>query len=326
MKLVCYGASVTAQQSDTGYFHNLCSSRLNQRFDVIERITFNASLFEYAGYGFIGDVLAQTPDICLIDWLTPTLDRFSNYKIILLNKTLLDQNCLPVWVFFPRTDNFKNLPEAYEQVKQEAKRFKAPFIDLLDFLPDFAANASEYLRDAVHTTKAGAEVYARCIVEQIENIHLKQHLLAAKNSEGYRSARELPFLVPSLLDIGKTISSDTSVEITFDWAGGFLEIFLDTTVGPHVPNLNFAVYRNGVSEFDEKLNPADRWCYYQRRMAVATLRRELPQGLYKVIISKGEGNPFDIKQTDKPIEESVPDESRYLEIKRLAINARATVA
>ncbi|MFT6910094.1 MAG: hypothetical protein ACJAS1_006822 [Oleiphilaceae bacterium] len=325
MNLLCYGASVTAQKFETGYFQHLCESTLSEVYTNIERVTFGASQYEYAGYAFISDVLAKKPDVCVIDWLTPGMKGFNQYKISLLNKALVAQNCLPVWVFFPRTNNFDDLPEAFWQVKKDAENFNVPFINLLDHMHDFKEDPAKYLRDAVHSTKEGAAIYSKTIVESLLDINLKVKLEEAKQSQGFQDAMDMDYQVPLVLKVNKSINNDSSIEISFDWLGGLFEMFFDTTVGPHVPLLNFCVYRDGEKEFDERINPADPWCFYQRAMVVETLRKRLLKGTYRVVVSKLDENPFLEKQTKKPIDVEVADSDRYLDIKRISMNSLAII-
>lgn len=100
MNLVCFGASVTAQSTEAGYFQQLLRSSSICSFSSVQKVAFGASHFEYAGYGFIQDVLDMEPDVCIIDWLTPSMKGFSEYKIHLLNWSLLEIGAFPIWFFF----------------------------------------------------------------------------------------------------------------------------------------------------------------------------------------------------------------------------------
>ncbi len=322
MKLLCYGASVTAQKFETGYFSQLLESNLNENFSEIERIAFGASQYEYAGYAFINDVLEKKPDVCFIDWLTPGMKAFSPFKIDLLNQALLAQNCLPVWGFFPRVKNFNELPEAYNQVKASATQYHVPFIDFRTEMPDFPSEPEKYLRDDVHTTLEGALCYANKIVTEINDIlpKLPSLIKRARNSEKYLNFASEKVNPPSIRNIGKTIDNDNSIEFNFNFPGGLLEVFFETDVGPHMCLTQFSLFNEEELVFEHIFNNADPWSHYKRHMVIETLRKRFPQGNYRLVVKKQSGNPFDEKQTKKPIEENWEEHERFLLIKRASIS------
>lgn len=323
MKLVCYGASVTAQKNETGYFQQLEKLSCTAHFDSIEKVAFGASQFEYAGYSYMQDVLDKKPDICVIDWLTPSMPGFNEFKIDLLNYALLSINCLPVWVFFPRVNNFNNLPKSFGQVRDSAKNFSIDFLDLRNEMPNFVEEPQKYLRDAVHTTIDGAKCYAKVINNELENIvkSLDERLLSAKQSEGYKLTAEKKYSVPLIKEYDFTIDSSHNVEIDFEYEGGFFEVYFDTEIGPHICLLDFTLYKNGEIFEHQIFNKVDPWCYYNRSMIIETLRKRIPAGNYKLVIKKSDGNPFAEYETRKPVEEHWDEVDRYINVKRISVTA-----
>jgi hypothetical protein len=321
VKLLCYGASVTAQKFETGYFQQLENSELKEKFSSIERVAFGASQYEYAGYAFIQDVLDKKPKVCVIDWLTPSMKGFNEYKITLLNKSLLEQNCLPIWVFFPRLNNFQEPTEAYSQVKNSAESFKVPFLDLREHMQDFSSDPSKYLRDAVHTTLVGAQRYASVIETFVFDLDIEHSIKESLLSDGYSTSIELNDTVPLVIDAKYKIDNESALQIDIQYQGGFFEIFFETEVGPHLCRLIFQVYQDNELCFEEKINPADPWSYYTRKMVVETLRRRIPPGDYTIRISKESGDPFESIETRKPIEVQWNDEERYIELTRISLNS-----
>lgn len=321
MKLVCYGASVTAQTNETGYVQQLMESSCAKYFSSIEKVAFGASQFEYAGYSFMQDVLDQKPDICVIDWLTPSMPGFNAFKIDLLNYALLAQDCLPIWVFFPRINNFENVPNSFEQVKVSANKFSIDLLDLRSEMPDFRANAYHYLRDDVHTTQAGAKCYSNKISRHvvISLLNIKERIAQARESEGFKETLLKNYSIPLIKPIQASINSQQIVEIDFNYDGGFFEVYFDTEIGPHICYLDFKLYKEGELFYDETFNKVDPWCYYNRSMIIETLRKRIPEGSYKLVISKGIGNPFTEKETRKPVEELWDESDRFILIKRISV-------
>ena len=323
MKLVCYGASVTAQQKETGYFQQLESASCASQFESIEKVAFGASQFEYAGYAFMRDVLEKKPDLCVIDWLTPSMKGFNEFKIDLLNQALLEINCLPIWVFFPRTDNFDNIPEAYNQVLKSAERFGVSFLDLRDYLVDFTNDPQKYLRDAVHTTLEGAKCYAKVINQKIESVlpSIGEHIARAKLSQGYSDTSQKNLAIPLIKPVIFTLNSNTSAVLEFDFKGGLFEVFFEAEIGPFICYWDFTLYHEEEIIYKETLNNADPWCFYRRSMVIETIRKRLAPGSYKLHIKKRDGNPMLEKTTRKPIEEHWEDKDRFIEIKRVSVTA-----
>lgn len=322
MKLLCYGASVTAQKFETGFFQQLTEGKLKERFSEIERVSFGASQYEYAGYAFINDVLIEKPDICFIDWLTPGMKAFSTFKIDLLNQVLLERGCVPVWGFFPRVRNFSDLPEAYYQVEKSANEFQVPFVDFRSEMPDFTKQPDKYLRDDVHTTLLGAQKYSDKITSVIEDILPKREdiLSNAKNTDKFYSFSQEGIKPPSINRVDVEVNNDTALEFEFHFSGGLLEVFFETDVGPHMCLTKFSLLHENEVVFEQIFNNADPWSHYKRHMVIETLRKRFPKGLYRLVVKKYNGNPFDDKQTKKPIVEKWVDSDRYLLIKRASIS------
>jgi len=323
MKLVCYGASVTAQKNETGYFQQLQEMPCATHFESIEKLAFGASQFEYAGYSFMQDVLDKQPDICVIDWLTPSMPGFNAFKIDLLNYALLSINCLPVWVFFPRVNNFSNPPNSFTQVSESTQKFSLDFLDLRGEMPDFLDDPKKYLRDAVHTTLDGAECYAKTINNELEKSikEFDERLNLAKKSEGFKLTAEQKYSIPLIKKSEFTINSSDSVELDFHYKGGFFEVYFDTEIGPHICFLDFTLYKDGKIFDHQIFNKVDPWCYYNRSMIIETLRKRIPAGSYKLVIKKGEGNPFAESETRKPVEEHWDEVDRYISVKRISVTA-----
>lgn len=324
MKILCYGASVTAQKNETGYFQHLENSPCKNHFSSIERVAFGASQYEYAGYAFMQDVIEARPNICIIDWLTPSMPAFNAFKIDLLNRALLEINCLPIWVYFPRTNSYDVVPEAYKQVKKSSNDFSLDFIDLRESMPGFMNDPSKYLRDAVHTNLEGAICYANKISEVVNNVmpKLDEYLDRAKNSDGFLNSRLKKYSTPIVSDTYLKIDSYSGIEIDVVHEGGLFELFFETEVGPHMCLLDFEIYVDGRIFHKETINSVDPWCYYERGMVIETIRRRIPENNYKIIVKKAIGNPFLDKAIRKPIEDTIPNEDRFLEIRRISASAK----
>lgn len=323
MKLLCYGASVTAQKFESGYFQHLEKDlSLCRAFSEIRRVAFGASQYEYAGYAFMNDVLLEDANICLIDWLTPGMKSFSNFKIDLLNQSLLNQGCLPIWLFFPRVRNFSDLPEAYYQVEKSAANYRVPFLDLRTEMSDFEDDPRRYLRDDVHTTEEGAFLYSKKISSVLNDVlpSLKDRVETSKKTPQYVSFEKENVVPPTIKEIGVELNNDNNLEFHFSYPGGFFEVFFETDIGPHMCLTEFTLFLDGELFHNQVYNNADPWSHYKRHMVIETFRKRIPSGNYTLRVSKFAGNPFQDKKTKKPLTEDWIDNDRHLTIKRASLS------
>lgn len=319
MKLLCYGASVTAQKEGVGYFSYLPKSRLSTVFSSFERVAFGASHYDYAGYGLMQDALEKRPDVCIIDWLTPSMKSFSPIKISTLNRALIAKNCLPVWIYFPRTDNFETKPACYNQVKEAAEQFNIPFIDCLDETPEIKNNPSYFLRDVVHTTEAGAKQYAHIIEKHLMEMDFTHRLSIARCSDAYLT--NTPLNLPTITSFGCIINDTNCIEATFEWDGGIFDLLLDSVVGPHVCKFDIEIHDCGQSQaIIKQVNPADPWCHYERSMIIPALSIHLAKGSYRIKLKKSNDDPFSNITLNKPAPRIFTSSERYLSISRFSAN------
>lgn len=78
MKIVCFGASVTAQKETAGYYHFLEGSYKKRNLEFnFDKVSFGASNFNDAGFAYMKTIEQNMfkPDVCIIDWLTPALKK-----------------------------------------------------------------------------------------------------------------------------------------------------------------------------------------------------------------------------------------------------------
>ena len=315
MKLVCYGASVTAQKDKGGYFSHLDKLVAECGVTELERIVFGASHFDYAGFGFFQEVLNSKPDICVIDWLTPSMKLFSSDKIKCVNNKLIEIGCIPIWVNFPRADDLLNERPCYKQVTDACMEAGIEFWDLSALIVGFKNRPEQFLRDVVHTNSNGAQKYAEILVEK-----LKWMLSENKN---YKKCNSIISDLPNVIMVEKEIIEAKSFTLMIKKSHeDDLEILLKTIVGPNSCLFSILLCR-GENLIDSKLiNPTDPWCYYERDMVLPSIIFKVGSGNYQLKFVYQEGNPLENINLRQPLKnEELSIHNRKLKLNKLSINA-----
>lgn len=311
--LVCFGASVTAQKFETGYFQQLEHTSCAKLFDSVEKIAFGGSHLNMAGYAFLEDVLSLRPKVCILDWHSTSLKSFDEVKLICIISNLAKNGCVPLWVFLPRVDTYFNYPESYFQTK----KLGIPFFDLVPHLDKFELDPSIYLRDIVHTNQNGAIVYANLISEAVAAI-IKNH--SAELEKIRTSFSKSPeYTPPSVVHFSEIIDRKSPVRYEFHHVGGLFEVFAECQLGPSLCYIKVTILDGSIELMSKVVNLADQWCYYTRLMVVQLVKFNLISGSYTLLVEYNAGNPLEDVLLKSESDLDIDESDRYLNIKRLAI-------
>jgi hypothetical protein len=321
MKVLVYGASVTAQKDEGGFYQHL---KNQSGFDLL-RIPFGASHLQFAGLAMLSKVLAEKPDVCLLDWVTPSTKSFPSGIVERINRILIQHNIFPIWVLFPRTDDPYCSRECCEQISEHASKdvWVRDFTDT-----DFGKGVelTTILRDVVHTNKVGAHLYASFIehllVEYYER-EFKQQSLTTIGCQGI--AETVPCLINNNIKIGRASSYKLELTVTETCD---LNIFIFCQIGPASPMLNIQLKNIQAIIFNGQRNVVDAWCYYKRDMLInlPTIRTVVP-GVYELEISVSDAEPFENINTLKPIndDDMVTISDRFLNMYEIAIDGNVSL-
>lgn len=317
MKVVIYGASVTAQKGDSGYF-DILDEKLKHNEEDLElvRIPFGASHLQFAGIAMIQKVLNVKPDICILDWVTPSTKVFPKNIVERINSILTSNNIKPIWVLFPRADD--NLCE--RECCQQIKKTSSNEIDVFSFQESKykEENLENILRDTVHTNKNGAQVYSQFMLDIIKNQSKKKPEIKNKNPEEEK--------IPFIFDSSGVINNNSNLKTTFEVVRRCnISLYLHAKIGPFSPVLKISL-KDENGNFLERhcKNVVDPWCYYERNMLLnlPTLKN-VNIGYYTLEIELDDKNPFENLETLKPRDfelDKISNLDRYLEIKEISID------
>lgn len=282
IKVLCYGASVTAQKGSSGYFEKLQNNLQSQEVELT-RVSFGASHFDYAGFGYCSMINKLDPDIIVIDWLTPSMKNFSLSKLRIFHEFLHFSNIKVFWFNLPRKDDLENRRACFMQVKNICEEYDFHFVDIVSELPEFKLETERYLRDIVHTTEDGALLYAEVISKKI-GMEFKKTRTTSPNVFDLGQ-------LPVIHEFDTFITSAENIQLDVTASRDELEILINCQIGPNVPFLKVSIYQSELIE-SRVINPADGWCYYNRSMVLPPIRFKIPNGEYRVFIKANRGEPI----------------------------------
>lgn len=327
MNIICYGASVTAQKEQAGYYHALVKKYHGIDNCKFHQISFAASVFDHAGFSFMKTIENEvaSPTVCFIDWLTPGAVKFKIEKIETLSSYLLSLGCLPVWVSFPRADDIDNQRECYSQVQSHCSSWQIPFLDVYKDSRIHSLQIEEVLRDKVHTTPLGGQLYAEVLSDFLDTLSLEK----IKQIVGeYASNRGNALLPPSLVDkrfdlnLGATISMNFKVEKDIHF-----ELYFLGEIGPYTPilELEFTDLVGNSSEVLE-VNILDVWSHYNRVKCNKILWKKITAGTYSLVINAVNQAAINNIEVKKPVNRELYPENLPLtmRVEQISCNVELT--
>ena len=176
MSITFFGASITQQKS--GYVSRF--KELNPNF-IINQFGYGGINIRDGGIIYIDEVIQLNPQYCFLDWFSPECyrppEKINIYVDVLVEK-LLSIDCYPIFLFFYRKDMDRGWFDMFDHLKSYGQKYAINSINLSKL-----ENASEYLRDSIHTNDLGSEKYGTIINEQFHNMTFQKSLLVPeKNS------------------------------------------------------------------------------------------------------------------------------------------------
>lgn len=318
MKIVIYGASVTAQKGDTGYFEQL-TKLVDGKIELV-RLPFGASHLQFAGLAMMQKVLDEKPDYCILDWITPSTKSFPAGIVDRINNILLVNKIIPIWVLFPRTDDIEASRESCQQVIAA----QSEFVKVFNFQRSSyrESDLSIILRDVVHTNFEGAVRYANFVHQIINESCLK------KGSK--MSFPTSKIMVPKLITcegvLSKTHPLTVAIKVVEECN---IALYCLASIGPASPVIELQLISSGKEIQSHIRNVVDPWCYYERIMLLnLPSLKQVPKGVYRVQILASSADPFETIETLKPIpgDQKIDNHcDRFLNVMELAIDGAVEI-
>lgn len=276
MKFLFFGFSVTEDAS--GY-----AKRINTEHDVIS-VGIGGIQPNHAKY-FVNSILKiHKPEIVALEigtapfrkWTTP--EKYLESLICLLS-SIIQNDAMPVLVDFPRRDTY-GVNDWVESIhKKVSKRLGFPHFSFFNAIDPQGIEINQILRDEVHTTTMGAEMYAKLLSTSIEkwaeirkcyfDMDEAKSILKSTN---HASAFELGELIEGLnLETFKFARAGFSCSTSLLKPGHSIELRnlrhlgeftgFSYILGPQSGYLSYALDRDSQVK---SINCYDQFCYYKR--------------------------------------------------------------
>lgn len=245
--ILFYGASVTHQSGDNGYYENLISNDF-----IFNRLSYPSSQFFNAGFFNIVKIknLLEKPDFVFFEWSTTGENEFDLLKLEYFIQELLRDEIGLVFLILPKKETYQIERICDKQLYKLSSNFSIPILDLRGILS--SQNPDEILRDGVHTTKKGAKLYSESILDFLES-------KLPGNFNNTILAGAIDFNI-KIYDVNRIISESQSLILNFSSVSKYGEIALSHTIGPFSPVIEY-LSNDAIIGTKSIFDP---WCYYER--------------------------------------------------------------
>ncbi len=131
-----FGASVIEQnrhhstQEITGYATYFSEVITSDNDIITSRVTSGSNMIDDAGVIYVHRVVELQPDICVIDWATPTKDDCDLSSIEFVYSQLLSNKIIPLTVIFPRADREQSVTPISLKLRIFCDSYPLPFVML----------------------------------------------------------------------------------------------------------------------------------------------------------------------------------------------------
>jgi hypothetical protein len=280
MKILFYGASVTAQAKGNGYVEYLSSiDKLNALGIMVSSVSFAGSNFNLAGLAFINDVIEKKPDICFLEWATrPGLDQA---KIAIANDILISNKIVPIWLVLPLYEESDDYLNRLRNIYEACKLSKTRILYVKDKIINYYSIKATLLRDNVHTKTEGARQYGNVIADFIVL------LVTDKKIEPNSLPNAEPILGPNIYSFPKlTVNRSLTFYLENLERGKVTKLIIQLIVGPATPLLTVNICSGCGTHSDiHIIDPSDEWSFYERRYVIPLATWVAKFEKYEILIS-----------------------------------------
>lgn len=262
-----YGASVTQQGVNqrgeiTGYVQRVKENLRSKLGDVIfefHQFGFGSNHFNDAGFIYFSELLQVNPNIVVMDWHSTWLSEFNGDLYAHAIDTLVSAGIRVINCVFPK----KSCIGQMERINiKQARWYERRGVPLINLYSEIGRRVDPEicLRDDVHTTPFGAQVYGLIVSEVIIDILQGREIVP---SQGEVIVPPEKYRVPVVgryaanLDIGKGGFLDIYLRGYTDWPD--VSLLGRCLVGPFAPILDIE-----TCNCKWQMSIWDRWCHFNR--------------------------------------------------------------
>lgn len=228
-----------------------------------------------AGICCIDNVIRDKPTVCFIDFFSTSYTTCNNKTYIYIDTIIhkfSEIQCKLIFLFLHRQDNAdSNRQHFYNFCKNYLKKYRIPFIELYS---EIEYN-DKLLRDVVHTTDYGSELYADYIYDKYVFLQGNNLLLIPKDTK-----------YTKYCDI-KKIAIDTEIQKFITLHGNCCIVGLEIIRDSYCGILNIKTQKRSFV-----VNTWDEWCYFERNSII-----QLNENIKKITINVSQ-NKFDVSSCE----------------------------
>lgn len=248
--VIFYGASVTHQSGDSGYFMHV-EGKLSKLGWNAARMTYPSSQLSNAGFFNLMNFNAKEDslDLVVLEWSTTSESSYSEKKLKVIFEFFLSKKIPILILVLPQRGNYLRPRLSESQMYDAAVKYKTGLIDLraLCLLHEF----SDLVRDDVHTKDLGALLYASCI----ENYFKSNDFEVVYECSDYEPPIFACLANDLLLKEGEILNFEVAS------LGPNAEIAIDHIIGPFTPIVEIRSSNGNLVE----RTFFDPWCHYERQ-------------------------------------------------------------
>ena len=320
VKVVIYGASVSAQSKEDSYWGKLSGKFLNHNLSLgdldhkvsLFRLVYPSSHVSDAGLANLDVLISLDPDIVIFDWLSTDEERPCKSTLHYIYNELCDRGIKILTVAFPRLDSIASPTESYIYTKCLSYSFGQPFLDIIKFCNDSNLTWADVTRDGVHTNSAGAELYANLLFKAIMGIIIspdtKQDFLYEEGytaDPGCPAPQVAPFTSVGSRIIGRELRVAPS-EILL------LKIDVPPPAGASSTNRISILCKQSIGPFSRQCSGHlgglssiiclyDQWCHFTRfAYKPLVIMDDVPEGIHTLALSTSSENIESLLPLIKP--------------------------
>ncbi len=246
-KIFFFGASVTHQSGDSGYYSKIS---INERYDF-NRLSFPSSQLFNAGFFNVHKIFEMDTihDIIFLEWSTTGENSYELHTLKYIVGIILKNNAHPVFLILPTHQNLVSR-------NSENLLFKVGVewgVPVLDLRYKHESILIDCLRDGVHTNENGANLYANWILDFLDGFDYS-------SKPTFVNDESSKYIISSLTSKFLMMKGNV-LELEFLKINHTSEISIIHRVGPFSPILEYYSDNDDLIWEKEFLDP---WCRYER--------------------------------------------------------------
>ena len=278
IRVVLYGASVSAQSKVDSYWHHL--KRWEANYNTLEngnvvdiyRLTYPSAFMGGAGVLNVDHLVALEPDIVVLDWLSTEEQDCDVSRIHYIYGELLSRGIYIITAALIRFDTWNKItPQFLDCFNISNNSSGNSFIDFFHIANNQGLNWDDITRDGVHTSVVGAKLYDDKIIDEIKkylndisgSIMVRDLSSYSKKCSfsNYKGISISSYSIPSEIRIVESQSLDIKIHKN---NAEKAEIWCKQTCGPYTPRLDVILFDGSIEKQLDTVDLRDQWCHFER--------------------------------------------------------------